>query len=270
MSPIGRATLSAQITGCGLGPGDVVLVHSSMSAVGRVDGGAATVVGALQDVVGPGGTVVMPTFSPQLVHPACRVVRRQGATDLDREIPRFDPRMTPCGRRLGVLPEVFRKGMGVRRSGHPHTSFAAWGTHSQAVVRRHPPAWRLSASSPLGVLRALDAKILMLGTGWSTCTSLHLAEYEAGYPGRLAGKWPVPTRSEWRYVDELLVWEGDFERIGRDFAAEYPIGTDRVGGAAGRLVNMRSLTDFAKSWLLHHRDLRGWLAPPGWLDVIPW
>ena len=47
----------------GLEKGDVVIVHTSLKKIGYVCGGAQTVIEALIDVVGPEGTIMMPTQS---------------------------------------------------------------------------------------------------------------------------------------------------------------------------------------------------------------
>ncbi|MFE7403799.1 AAC(3) family N-acetyltransferase [Streptomyces sp. NPDC057557] len=47
----------------GVQEGMSVIVHSSLSSIGRVDGGAATVIGSLRTVLGPTGTLVTPTFT---------------------------------------------------------------------------------------------------------------------------------------------------------------------------------------------------------------
>ena len=57
------ADISISLRALGLGPGHHVLVHSSLSSMGHVDGGAPTVVQALLDVVGPQGTVLAPTLT---------------------------------------------------------------------------------------------------------------------------------------------------------------------------------------------------------------
>src|SRR4051812_43450965 len=58
-----RASLAAQLRAAGVRAGGPLLVHSSMSSLGHVPGGPDTVLDALQDAVGDGGTLVLPTLS---------------------------------------------------------------------------------------------------------------------------------------------------------------------------------------------------------------
>ncbi len=136
-----------------------VLIHSSLSAFGTVAGGEGTVCAALAQAAALRRvTLIMPAHSDD-VPPAP-----------------FDKRSTPC-RSMGRIPEWFRAMPRVRRSDHPVLSFAALGPASGRFARGHRLSNGLGPSSPLGTLAREDAFILMLGTGWETCTALHLAEY---------------------------------------------------------------------------------------------
>ncbi|CAI9416900.1 hypothetical protein ANOBCDAF_03839 [Pleomorphomonas sp. T1.2MG-36] len=53
-----EATLAADLRRLGIRPGDLVMVHASLKAIGPVDGGARAIVDALRAAVGPEGTLM--------------------------------------------------------------------------------------------------------------------------------------------------------------------------------------------------------------------
>jgi hypothetical protein len=69
----------------GIRPGEMVYVHSSLSAFGHVDGGADAVIDALLESFGPGGTVAVPTFTWERNH-AKPVVEFDVANDHDPHV----------------------------------------------------------------------------------------------------------------------------------------------------------------------------------------
>ena len=68
--PITEDRLVEDLATLGLGPGAVVLVHTSLSRLGWVSGGAVAVIIALQRAVRSYGTILMPTHSGGLSDPA--------------------------------------------------------------------------------------------------------------------------------------------------------------------------------------------------------
>lgn len=271
--PITNSSLMSGINRLNICDNDVVLVHSSLKSFGYVVGGAITVCHALKNFLGPHGTLVMPSFTPQLCHPMIWPEMRLQGSDpilLAKEMPLYDANETPISKKLGIIPECLRSMESTHRSSHPHTSFIANGAHSSDITNHHPLNFRLSGQGPLGRLLSLNAKILMLGTTWSTCTAMHLAEYSSAYLGRRIGQWPVPVKGEnktdWNWVDELLVWEGDFELMGKDFENTKPhsLVTTSIGNAHCMAMSMRELVQFCGHWLTNNRDLRAGNVPPGW------
>ena len=61
--PDAEQRIAQDLLAAGLRPGGVALVHSSLSALGRVPGGAETVIGGLLAALGPQGTLLMPALS---------------------------------------------------------------------------------------------------------------------------------------------------------------------------------------------------------------
>jgi len=59
---IGQEELVRQFRDLGIKTGDCLLVHSSLSKIGYVNGGAETVIEALTAAIGPEGTLLMPSF----------------------------------------------------------------------------------------------------------------------------------------------------------------------------------------------------------------
>lgn len=158
-----RDELRGGFRGLGLDSGDGVLVHSSLSSLGRVDGGAETVVDALRDAVGDDGTVMMPTF-----------------TRYDRP---YDPDTSPST--VGAITEAFRKRPAAVRSTHPTKSVAAIGPNATSLVDDHDLRNSIGPGSPIH--RLIDERcgaILLLGVDHTSNSTLHVAERLADLPYR--------------------------------------------------------------------------------------
>lgn len=220
-----------------------VLVHASLSAIGWVVGGAPMVVQALLDVLGPDGTQIMPTFTPALYDPADWTdlsIPGEWVDEVRANTPAFDPARTPSS--MGGIAEAFRTWPDVRRSDHPHCSFAAGGRHAARIVARHPLAWPLGDDSPLGRIYELEGWVLLLGVGYNRNSSLHLAETRAAHRRVTERRMPV-------YPDVADDNGRYFPSIGEDFERRGAARVGPVGSATGRLMSQRTLVDFAKDWL---------------------
>ena len=222
--PFTQATLAEDLRRLGVASGETVLVHSSLSRLGFVVGGAQAVVLALADVLGPSGTIVMPTHSgnlsdpkrwsrPPVPEPWWQTIRDQS--------PAYDPLLTPT-RNMGAVVECFRHLPGVLRSSHPTGSFAAVGPNRDVIVGDHALDYGFGETSPLARLYELDASVLLLGVGHGNNTSLHLAEHRADY---LTKAWvtkasPILVDGQRRWVEwsDLDPDDHDFVELGEDFA----------------------------------------------------
>ncbi|MBI5944909.1 MAG: AAC(3) family N-acetyltransferase [Chloroflexi bacterium] len=154
----------------------LVIAHASLKAFGHIEGGAETMLSALQDSV---RGIIMPTFTyksmlnPQTGPPKNGMIYGS-ETDLNKMAEAFHPDM-PADKMMGMLAETLRKHPKAKRSSHPIQSFA--GIHADAILnsqRIYDPL------APIGSLAEQDGWVLLLGVDHTVNTSIHYAEKLAG------------------------------------------------------------------------------------------
>ena len=259
--PRTRASIAADLRALGLRTGSVLLVHGSVAALGWVAGGPVAVVQGLLDALGPEGTLVVPTHTPENSDPAKwrnPPVPQDWWATIREAMPGFDPAVTPS-RFMGAVAETVRTWPGARRSDHPVTSFAAYGPRADSIVAEHRLDDGLGDSSPLGRVYEADGDVLLLGVGHGSNTSLHLAEYRVTDPprARFGGAVLGTGGREWTWWDDVDVDEDDFERLGVDLDATGVVTIGQVGSARCRLMRQRAAVDFAVWWFAAHRPRPG-------------
>lgn len=144
----------------GLERGDIVMVHSSLSRFGEVEGGADTVVDAILAVIGPEGTMVVPTFN---YNPDP-----------------FDPKVTPS--LTGAITEAVRHRPDAVRSLHPTHSVAAIGEDVERITGGHEDVDAFGTGSALYNILEMNGKILQLGVTHTSNSMIHVAEEIAQMP----------------------------------------------------------------------------------------
>ncbi|ARP69654.1 AAC(3) family N-acetyltransferase [Streptomyces pluripotens] len=250
---ITRDAVAAQLRLLGVGTGEILLAHCSLSSLGWVNGGAVAAVQGLLDALGPSGTLVVPTQSADLSDPvgwANPPVPEQWWDRIRTTMPAYDPLITPS-RGVGVIPETVRTWPGALRSAHPQTSFAALGPHAADLMDGHAVDCRLGERSPLARLERLGARVLLLGVGYDACTSFHLAEYRIPAPHVEVGR-PAPGGG-WETVIEVSIDSDRFDELGHDFERDRPVDRGKVGAASARLFPVADAVAYAEQWLPLHR-----------------
>ena len=147
----------------GIDPKKDLLVHSSLSKIGYVEGGASTVVNALLEFLQPSSTLLMPT-SP--------VVTLQAEHNLDI----YDVATTPS--KMGSITEFFRSNIAMYRSAHPLEPVAAFGPRAKEYTAlHHTDDTAYGVNSPWLKHMEFAGQILYLGTTLiNSGTSLHAVE----------------------------------------------------------------------------------------------
>lgn len=259
-TPITAERLVRDLRGLGVEPGMTLLVHSSLSKIGYVCGGAMAVVLALQEVLGEEGTLMMPSMSGEWSDPAGweRPAVPESWHDVIREHwPAWNADMAMTYF-MGIIADTFRRQRDTIRSGHPDGSFTARGPNARFLTEHHALDQSVGDASPLGRLNELDGHVLLLGVDHNNNSSMHLAEYRATYTGKRTVKQHaavlVDGKRRWVPYETLSLNEDDFGRIGQAFEEQTnhtTIGT--IGLAESRLMPQRPLVNFAMQWIQQNR-----------------
>ncbi|MNZ94622.1 SPBc2 prophage-derived aminoglycoside N(3')-acetyltransferase-like protein YokD [compost metagenome] len=256
-APITASSMLQDMQRLGIQKDDTILVHSSLSSLGWVCGGAQAVVQALLKAVGDGGTLVMPAQSGDWSDPSewgNPPVPSEWLTMIYNEMPAFDALITPT-RGMGRIAELFRTFPGTLRSQHPQVSFCSNGKYAEYVTSDHPLTPQFGEDSPLGKLYATGAKVLLLGVGFDSCTSFHLAEARLDHmPTKRMGTAMMKDGERvWEWFTDFAYDSSDFSIIGERFEAESKPQRGKIGNAECALFDLKEAVDFASKYLEKYR-----------------
>jgi aminoglycoside 3-N-acetyltransferase len=250
--------LERDLRALGLAAGDTVLVHSSLSSIGYVVGGARTLVSAMLNVIGADGTLVVPTHSGDLSDPGKWVnppVPETWWPILRSHMPAYDPAVTPT-RTMGTIPELVRHLPGALRSAHPAMSFCALGPNAEFITSGHGLAFGFDEFSPLARLYDLNARVLLLGVDHDRDTSIHLGEFRYREDHEIVQEGApvlVNGQRQWVTFDTLEYNNDDFVQLGVAFRETGGERVGHVGVATARLFSQPQLVDFSVEWFRANR-----------------
>ena len=232
-----RKELVADLRALGVEPGMDLMVHSSLSAIGRVVGGAETVVDALLQAVGKRGTLMVPSFN----HRAAQV---------------YNPLATPTSN--GAIPDALWRRAEAARSLHPTHAVAALGPRAEHYCSGHLEAGIWAEDSPIGKLVHGGGYILALGTTHDTSTAYHVAEMSV----------PCGCIASFANKDRIVREDGSVDEVmGLAFRdGPCPVPTAKIGQTLDRRKLQRrarvgqaecELVQASDLWRVRREHLRG-------------
>lgn len=258
----------------GVRPGDTLMVHASIRSVGPIPGGAKTLLSALRDAVGTGGTLM--GFASWCDSPYEETLNGRYLSPERRATwPVFDPRTAAVYGGFGMFNELMRIEPDAQRSGHPDASMVAVGPNARWLTAHHAFDDAYGPTSPLARLVAASGRVLLLGAPLDAVTVLHLAEAVARVPGKRRVSYEMPVLDEegrrtWvrcsnydsnGILDCFALADGTdaVEQIARAYVQQRPHLTGRVGQASCHLFDAGDLVTFGVSWLEERFGInRGW------------
>lgn len=164
-----KQQLKDQLESMGLKGDETILIHSSMKAIGAVDGGADTVLDAWMEYF-KDGLLLLPTHTWKTVN-------------VDNPV--YNPYTTPSC--VGLLTNMFMKRDGVIRSLHPTHSMSGYGKNAAEYLAGEE--YNNTPCTPGGCydrLKEVGGKVLLVGVGHERNTYIHSVEEVLNVPNRLS------------------------------------------------------------------------------------
>ena len=164
-----KQQLKDQLESMGLKGDETILIHSSMKAIGVVNGGADTVLDVWMEYF-KNGLLLLPTHTWKTVN---------------ADNPVYNPQTTPSC--VGLLTNMFMKREEVIRSLHPTHSMAGYGKNAAEYLAGEE--YNNTPCTPGGCydrLKDAGGKVLLVGVGHERNTYIHSVEEVLNVPNRLS------------------------------------------------------------------------------------
>ena len=198
----------------GLARGIAVEVHSSLSSIGFVEGGALTVINALMDVVGEEGAIVMSAYLVTPLIPLTEEEKRKGITAKVRKL----DENSDCKTGMGVIVDTFRKlpntylGKGINR-------VCAWGHNAKLHCQGYE------------YLLSIDGWVLLIGVDIHRCSCMHTAEDKVAMPREIVELFELPEEIQQQYpkADWYVEYQDHQKPIPEDAWGKIQIEAERRG-----------------------------------------
>ncbi|HET9526936.1 MAG TPA: AAC(3) family N-acetyltransferase [Pyrinomonadaceae bacterium] len=202
---LNEAKIREALESCGAFKSDLLLVHSSLSACGSIDGGPETVVNALRSWITDRAALALPTHT-------------WSYPDASGVAPVYDFRATPSV--VGTITNYYWRQPGIVRSQHPSHSIAISGPGAEDLCRDHElRETPCGPGTPYLSIAEGNSSVLMFGATMDAYTLYHTAEDAAEVPYLyLPEQVTLRTRGADDVVREVEMWRQDMS-VARRFAA---------------------------------------------------
>jgi aminoglycoside 3-N-acetyltransferase len=240
--PLTQTEIAEGLKKLGLERGAAVEVHSSLSSMGFVEGGASTVIKALMDVVGENGAIVMSAYLVTPLIPLTEEEKRKGIT---AKVRKFDETAN-CKSGMGVIVDAFCKlpntylGKGINR-------VCAWG-HNATL---HSQSYEY--------LLSIDGWVLLIGVDIHRCSCMHTAEDKVGLPKEIDEHFQLPEEIQRQYPrsDWYVEYQDPHKPLPEDAWGKVQIEAERrglirriyIGQAECMLFRGKSVVDIYEEFL---------------------
>lgn len=220
-----RERFRSELKELGVSAGDVLMVHSSMKALGT-SLTPKEIIEDIENVLGEDGTLLIPALTYENVNP---------------EQPVFDSALSkPC---IGLLPRVFQCLDGTERSVHPTHSVCAKGKLAHTLTVGHiMDDTAVGAHSPFMLLPLYKGKLLFIGDILNSCTFMHGIEeiVMPPYIRRIKQRYVVNGQEREYSGSDTFGWGAEFQRI--EYILDYPdIKKGKLLSANAYLIDTRAL-----------------------------
>ena len=251
-TPITKEVLIHKFSQLGIKEGDTLLVHASLSSLGYVVGGAEALYYALREVLGNEGTIVVPSQTVEISDPASwqyppvpeewHDVIRNAMPAYSKELS-YSKAMGAFSQFIGILPDSIR-------SNHPMYSFTAIGEKAVEIIGEDTFDFPFGEESPLARMYSIGVKVLMIGTGFETNTSLHLAENRLNREV-IQEKSKILTKTGEKWVSfkniELDIYD-DYLEVQKNFLEQYTVNHISLNENNVYLFDMKECVDYAQHY----------------------
>lgn len=243
-----KEDLLRDIIKIGIKSTDTLLIHSSMKAIGDVEGGAETVLDAFIEYMSR-GLLIFPTHSWD---------------SINKENPLFDVENEPSC--VGLLSNLFLKRPGVLRSWHPTHSVAALGKDAaEYIMGEEKSTTPCSRKGCWGKLYDRKARILFLGCTTKKNTFIHGVEEWYDIKNRLAAE-PVIFKiktprgnilpcTQFRHHSPIKDISLNYDKIQSPLLQKGISVKGYIGDALSYLCDAQKMSDFTGELLKKNPDL---------------